>query len=925
KLGRLEHGFTYEGDRPRRWKSHEGLWVHGYWAWDWANTYEEVASIDLERRLVRTAPPHGIYGFRPGQRFYFTNVLEELDQPGEYFADPRRGVLYFLPPSPPAEGDAFVSVLEGPLVSIEGVSHVALRDLVLELGRGSGVRISGGERCLVAGCTLRSLGNHAVLVDGGRGHAVEGCEVHDAGDGGVTLRGGDRAALEPAGHRASGNHVHHVARWSRCYVPAFLVEGVGSTVSGNLVHDHPHCAILYGGNDHTIELNEIHRVCLETGDVGAIYTGRDWTARGTAIRHNFIHHTGGVGMGSMGVYLDDCASGQTVTGNVFWRVQRAAFIGGGRDNAVENNVFVDCDPAVWVDGRGLDPSPVWRDMVAVTMKERLERVKAFEPPYAERYPELKSLIPHYEKGAGVPPEGNRIARNVCSSGPWLKVFWHAKEDMLELRDNLVEQDPGFADAAAGDFRLRDGSPAFAIGFKPIPADRIGRLDPDHGAGPCAAAGPVVEVEEEVARCAPPGNGAGPLWCYGAPLIARRGDEVFASAMETGEGVPLLCNTRPRIFRKRGDGAWELLWRPEGFREREPCPLAALEEALILSVSSSKEPPGTKYGAADPHLLAFHAPGSPGGSGGPAGSGLAAPEPLRPPWPAEATFTDHSYRGLAVDAARGEVLALNIDARSSEQRWSFRDAPGAWSSSGAIRFPIRSCYPQVALRDRAAHVLAIGDIVEPVEEWKRYKSETTGSAWDYVFRRLFYSWARDIGREGFSEPLEVETADATAGHISNLDLWIDAAGAAHLLYTRRNVSSPLLRDRFFPGTPIATALVHVVVVDGRIARRETLLEGGEGRGGAVPGHARLHAAGDGRLFAVFFVSGSDGGRPVSEDRLIEVLPERGRAVRIPLRQPFTSFFTACERGGSAPSRVLDLFGIAGDGQVLRYARVRLPER
>ena len=27
--------------------------------------------------------------------------------------------------------------------------------------------------------------------------------------------------------------------------------------------------------EHLIELNEIHHVCLETGDVGAIYTGRD--------------------------------------------------------------------------------------------------------------------------------------------------------------------------------------------------------------------------------------------------------------------------------------------------------------------------------------------------------------------------------------------------------------------------------------------------------------------------------------------------------------------------------------------------------------------------------------------------------------------------------------------------------------------------
>ena len=49
---------------------------------------------------------------------------------------------------------------------------------------------------------------------------------------------------------------------------------------------------------------------------------------------------------------------------------------------------------------------------------------------------------------------------------------------------------------------------------------------------------------------------------------------------------------------------------------------------------------------------------------------------------------------------------------------------------SIRFPICACYPQVAVRDGAAHVLAIGDVVEPVAAWRDYKKEKSGSAWDY---------------------------------------------------------------------------------------------------------------------------------------------------------------------------------------------------
>ena len=61
KIGDLKGGFFYGGDRPRQWKDTTDLWVHGYWAWDWANSYERVESLDPDRRLVRTAPPHGLY------------------------------------------------------------------------------------------------------------------------------------------------------------------------------------------------------------------------------------------------------------------------------------------------------------------------------------------------------------------------------------------------------------------------------------------------------------------------------------------------------------------------------------------------------------------------------------------------------------------------------------------------------------------------------------------------------------------------------------------------------------------------------------------------------------------------------------------------------------------------------------------------
>ncbi len=473
QLGRLEDGFTLDEDRPSSWRSLDDVWIHGYWAWDWANSYEQLEHWDPVRRRVTTRPPHGLYGLKAGQRLYFLNVLEELDCPGEYYVDRAAGQLYFWPPAALAPGDLCVSLLEAPLIEVRGASHLRLEGLTLECSRGSGITISNGTDVRVAGCTLRCLGNHGVVIEGGTDHQVRSCDLYELGDGGVRVAGGDRASLTPGRHRVVNNRIHHLAQWSRCYQPGVLVQGVGQQVAHNVIHDHPHCAILINGNDHVIEYNHLHHVCQDTGDVGAFYLGRDYTERGNVVRHNLFHHTQGVGMGSMAVYLDDCASGTSVYGNVFYECTRAVFIGGGRDHRVENNLFVNCHPAVMVDGRGLDPRPVWHDMVHVTMRERLAAMHPDQPPYCDRYPELATLAPYYEGDAGIPPEGNRLVRNISWRGEWLVVHWYADPALLTLVGNTLGLDPLLVDPEAGDLRLRPDSPAWAAGFTPIPLDQIG--------------------------------------------------------------------------------------------------------------------------------------------------------------------------------------------------------------------------------------------------------------------------------------------------------------------------------------------------------------------------------------------------------------------------------------------------------------------
>jgi len=462
--------FTYEGDRPSRWKDETDIRLLGYWFWDWADAYQTVESIDTDSRVIHLKAPYHHYGYRKGQRFYAINLLAELDMPGEWYLDRSTGVLYFWPPADIKSSTAFVSMIDT-IVALKDVSHVTLRGLHLEFNRGTAMVITGGSDNLVGGCTLRNIGGRAVTISGGTAHGVVGCDIHDTGDGGITLSGGDRATLTPAGHYAVNNHIHRYSRTSKTYRTGVSADGVGNRIAHNLIHDAPHMAIGLSGNEHVVEFNEVHTVCMDTDDAGAFYMGRDWTWRGNVIRHNYFHHIGSFSghLGVQAIYLDDWASGATVYGNICYKAGRAVLIGGGRNVTVENNVFVECTPAVHIDSRGLGWAKNYFDGTTNTLTERLNAVPYREPPWSTRYPELLTL---YDDEPAV-AKYNVVARNICVGGRWLDLADGLNDTIVRVKDNLVDTDPHFVDMASGNFDLRDDSPAFELGFQRIPVERIG--------------------------------------------------------------------------------------------------------------------------------------------------------------------------------------------------------------------------------------------------------------------------------------------------------------------------------------------------------------------------------------------------------------------------------------------------------------------
>ena len=293
--------------------------------------------------------------------------------------------------------------------------------------------------------------------------------------------------------------------------------------------------------------------------------------------------------------------------------------------------------------------------------------------------------------------------------------------------------------------------------------------------------------------------------------------------------------------------------------------------------------------------------------------------------------------IAVSQADGPnrelILFQNIGYTHAE--WAFRDRQGQWSARGRLPWPwgadypqpraIRVCYPNVVLKDRAVHFCGVSDIEEPNPAWRAAKKQLTGQDWDYDFRRLFYTWTPNLTSGKFAPWVEIASRERTCGWINPGDLWLAPDGAVHITWTERALDERL-RKQFYPREVQSHALNHALVRDGRIVAQRSLVIAREGESNEIPSSPRFQVTPDHRLFLVYFVQGTDGkGRPIAENRLLEIRQDGTvcAPVKVPLVHPMGSYFTATIRGGSPPSRTLEMLGHRlGTPGVVSYARIRI---
>jgi hypothetical protein len=355
--------FVYEEERANRWDFSEGVWLYGYWTHDWAESFIKAKGMEISssNRVLRLAGTHsygcgkGTWGMKK-RRFFVCNLPEELDAPGEWWLDREALKMYVLPVDGWEKKSLELAILEKGFLRLDYVSNMVFENIDFGYSHSVSTAVWGSNLksvCFI-NCSFSNLAGYAISLNGS-GCAVKNSRFRNLGKGCVSLSGGDRKKLIKAGNIVEGCEMSNFSRFLRTYNPAVSISGCGNIIRNCRIHEGPHMAIGHNGNDHLIEGNEIFNVLLETGDAGAVYTGRNSSWLGTVIKNNYFHDLGRMPESAhftMAIYFDDCDWGDKVISNRFERLGFAVFIGGGNLFTVEGNKFKDCAVGVHIDSRG---------------------------------------------------------------------------------------------------------------------------------------------------------------------------------------------------------------------------------------------------------------------------------------------------------------------------------------------------------------------------------------------------------------------------------------------------------------------------------------------------------------------------------------------------------------------------------------------
>ena len=490
---RNPRGGTFKTDyatnkKIKTWQTLDDVWLYGFFFWDWADSSTPVKAADTKNSTLTTL--YGSqYAFKKDAIYYFYNVLEELDAPGEWYLDRANGLLYLYPPAGMDEADINLSISTANIINVNNAGHILFKGFNIKGTRADAVSITGND-CVVEDCVVSNCAGSGIIINGTNNKAI-GNEVMSMGKGGISLSGGDRVTLTPGNNIADNNHIHNYGEIYKTYSAGVRLNGVGNICSHNEIHEAPHMAVTYGGNDHLMEYNRIYDVVKQSSDAGAIYSGRDLTAYGNVLRYNAIYNIGSGEFQPNGIYFDDAQSGQTAYGNILVNIPQCGFqLGGGRELNVYNNLIINAGVPIHYDDRARDGvvNNGWfrghvNDLNAGMWKG------LFDSPYQTdlwkaRFPKLALVTSDFadfdNPYFAVNPAFSRVNNNIIVARKnRIGNIADSVYTFSTVENNpvcLTVANPGFVDFRGGNYLLRANAPVLGkIGsFEPIPFEKIGR-------------------------------------------------------------------------------------------------------------------------------------------------------------------------------------------------------------------------------------------------------------------------------------------------------------------------------------------------------------------------------------------------------------------------------------------------------------------
>lgn len=522
--------FNYTDERHTKWAGQQNIWIQGTLNYGFADDYNPIATIDTISKTVKLGKPH-LYGVGAGndfQSYVAINILEELDMPGEWFLDETSGKLYLWPPASMQGADIKVSVLEEPVIALEGVSYLRFSGMKIEGGRGIGLYMENCSYTEVAGCTIRNVGTTGIVMGQGAKLLVENssvddyvgvpvsrqvgsyqnhiynnttwnrnaghhnrilsCDVYNTGSGGIMLSGGDKQTLTPGNNTVENCRVSLYNRRNKFTYAGIRVDGCGNRIAHNEIFNSDWHGIFVHGNEHVFEYNHIHDVTLNSNDTSPWYIGRNPSDRGNIVRYNFFDHCGNKNRMNMGIYCDDSSSDVLIYGNVFNDMltdHGVLFSNTGWHLIMKNNIVINPIAHTAVTSANYY---TWAAPQALQMfgengivRNRLTKDIDFQsPPYSTKYPALLPYLDVITPGKewqSMRARGNMLEGNLIIGGPDNPIkLLGGEHAQMEGKNNWVtKEDPGFVDMKNKNFALKADAKVFQMipGFEPVPFSKMG--------------------------------------------------------------------------------------------------------------------------------------------------------------------------------------------------------------------------------------------------------------------------------------------------------------------------------------------------------------------------------------------------------------------------------------------------------------------